>query len=50
MPRHLHLIETGRIDPTPLTTQQFKFADAEKALNLMKTKEDGVIKPLIIFE
>ena len=49
MKRLLRLLETGRVDPTPLTTHQFKFADLEKAFRLMETKEDGVIKPLILF-
>lgn len=47
--RLLRLIETGRIDPTPLTTHRFPFSELEKAFHLMKTKEDGVIKPLIIY-
>lgn len=49
MRRLLRLIETGKVDPTPLTTHRFKFEDSEKALKLMETKEDGVIKPLIYF-
>jgi threonine dehydrogenase-like Zn-dependent dehydrogenase len=49
MKRLLRLLETGRVDPTPLTTHQFKFADLEKAFRLMETKEDGVIKPLVLF-
>ncbi|MDN5364795.1 MAG: isopropanol dehydrogenase [Eubacteriales bacterium] len=47
--RLLRLIETGRIDPTPLTTHRLSFNELEKAFHLMKTKEDGVIKPLIIY-
>lgn len=50
MRRLLRLIETGKIDPTPLTTHRFKFEDAEKALALMTSKEDGIIKPIILFE
>lgn len=50
MQRLLRLIETGKIDPTPLTTHRFKFEEAEKALALMTSKEDGVIKPMLIFE
>ncbi|WP_456478375.1 NAD(P)-dependent alcohol dehydrogenase [Geoglobus ahangari] len=50
MKRLLRLIETGRVDPTPLTTHRFKFDELEKAFQLMKTKEDGVIKPLIIYD
>ncbi|MDQ0287290.1 threonine dehydrogenase-like Zn-dependent dehydrogenase [Desulfofundulus luciae] len=49
MKRLLRLIETGRIDPTPLTTHRFKFEEVEKAFHLMATKEDGIIKPLILF-
>lgn len=50
MQRLLRLIETGRIDPTPETTHTFKFDDADKAFHIMTSKEDGVIKPLILFE
>ncbi len=50
MKRLLRLIENGRVDPTPLTTHKFKFDEIEKAFHLMKTKEDGVIKPLIIYD
>ncbi len=49
MQRLLRLLETGRVDPTPLTTHQFKFADLPKAFHLMETKEDGILKPLILF-
>ncbi len=50
MVRLLRLIETGRVDPKPLTTHTFKFADIEKAFRLMESKEDGVIKPMILFD
>ena len=43
------LLKTGKVDPTPLTTHTFKFDDVDKAFELMKTKEDGIIKPLIVF-
>jgi isopropanol dehydrogenase (NADP+) len=49
MRRMLRLIETGRVDPSPLTTHQFRFDEADRALHLMETKEDGIIKPLITF-
>ena len=49
MQRLLRLLETGRVDPTPLTTHVFKFADLPKAYHLMETKEDGILKPLIEF-
>jgi threonine dehydrogenase-like Zn-dependent dehydrogenase len=49
MGRLLRLIENGRVDPTPLTTHRFPFSELEKAFRLMETKEDGIIKPLILF-
>jgi len=50
MKRLIRLIETGRVDPTPLTTHRFSFDEVEKAFHLMETKGDGIVKPLIIFE
>jgi threonine dehydrogenase-like Zn-dependent dehydrogenase len=50
MTRLLRLIETGRVDPSPLTTHTFRFDEVDKAFHLMETKEDGILKPLIIFE
>jgi len=50
MRRLLRLLETGRVDPSPLTTHRFRFDDVDKALRLMETKEDGVVKPMISFE
>ncbi|KJS16830.1 MAG: alcohol dehydrogenase [Peptococcaceae bacterium BRH_c4b] len=50
MVRLLRLIETGRVDPKPLTTHTFKFADVEKAFQLMESKEDGIIKPMVLFD
>jgi threonine dehydrogenase-like Zn-dependent dehydrogenase len=50
MTRLLRLIQTGRVDPTKLTTHHFDFADAEKALWMMANKEDNIIKPLIHFK
>ncbi|MBA3967151.1 MAG: NAD(P)-dependent alcohol dehydrogenase [Nitrospirales bacterium] len=49
MSRLLRLLETKRVDPTPLTTHRVHFDQIEKAFPMMETKEDGVIKPLIIF-
>jgi threonine dehydrogenase-like Zn-dependent dehydrogenase len=49
MKRLMRLIETGRVDPTPLTTHRFKFADIEKAFRMMQTKEDNILKPLLLF-
>ncbi len=50
MSRLIRLLEAGRVDPTPLTTHRFKFDQVDKALQLMASKEDGIIKPLILFE
>jgi threonine dehydrogenase-like Zn-dependent dehydrogenase len=49
MHRLLRLIETGRVDPIPMTTHTFKFDELERAFRMMETKEDGMIKPLIVF-
>ena len=49
MSRPLGLIETGRVDPLALTTRRLPFQDIKKAFQMMQTKEDGMIKPLITF-
>ncbi len=48
--RLLRLIDEGKVDPTAMTTHRFSFDEVEKGYEIMKTKEDGVIKPLIEFE
>ncbi|MFC3476594.1 NAD(P)-dependent alcohol dehydrogenase [Halobacterium litoreum] len=48
--RLLALIDSGRVDPTPMTTHEFAFENTDEAFELMESKEDGVIKPLITFE
>jgi threonine dehydrogenase-like Zn-dependent dehydrogenase len=50
MQRLLRLLETGRVDPVLLTTHTFAFDDLETAFHMMQTKEDGMIKPLIVFD
>ena len=50
MSRLLRLIQTKRVDPTKMTTHRFKFDDIEKAFRMMDTKEDNIIKPLILFD
>lgn len=50
MRRLLRLLETGRVDPTPMTTHTFAFDDLERAFRMMDTKENGIIKPLIEFQ
>lgn len=49
MKRMMRLIETGRIDPTKLTTHTFRFDQLEKAFGMMSKKADNIIKPLILF-
>jgi len=50
MERLLRLIQTGRVDPSLMTTHRFDFDEVDKALHLMETKEDGIIKPIIEFD
>jgi threonine dehydrogenase-like Zn-dependent dehydrogenase len=50
MKRLMRLIEVGRVDPTPLTSHRFLFREVEKAFRMMQTKEDSMLKPLILFE
>ncbi|MFB6344886.1 MAG: NAD(P)-dependent alcohol dehydrogenase, partial [bacterium] len=47
--RMLSMIETGRVDPTKMTTHRFSFDEVEQAFDLMASKEDDVIKPLVEF-
>lgn len=49
MKRLLRLLQNGRVDPTPMTTHRFPFDELDEAFRLMETKEDGIIKPLILF-
>ncbi len=47
--RLLRLMETGRVDPTPMTTHHFSFDEIDTAFAMMTDKRDGIIKPLIHF-
>jgi threonine dehydrogenase-like Zn-dependent dehydrogenase len=49
MERLLRLLQTGRVDPTRMTTHTFPFNQLDKAFDLMDKKLDGIIKPLIVF-
>ncbi len=49
MKRLMRLIQTGRVDPTPMTTHRFAFDQVDKAFYMMRDKADGIIKPLIRF-
>jgi threonine dehydrogenase-like Zn-dependent dehydrogenase len=48
--RLLRLLDADRVDPTKMTTHTFAFEDIDEAFELMETKEDNIIKPLIDFE
>jgi threonine dehydrogenase-like Zn-dependent dehydrogenase len=50
MKRLLRLLEMKRVDPTPMTTHRFPFARIDRAFEMMKTKADHIIKPLIAFD
>ena len=50
MKRLLRLLESGRIDPTPMTTHTFGFDRIGEAFSMMITKDDGIVKPLITFD
>jgi threonine dehydrogenase-like Zn-dependent dehydrogenase len=50
MGRLLRLLAAGRVDPTLLTTHTFSFSELPRAFELMRTKEEGMIKPLIVFD
>lgn len=49
MKRLLRLLQTGRVDPTPMTTHRFGFDEIDRAFEMMDKKEDHIIKPLISF-
>lgn len=43
-------MQTGKVDPTPMTTHEFGFEEIERAFAMMRDREDGIIKPLIHFD
>ena len=49
MERLLRLIKNNRIDPSALRSHTFPFGEMDTAFRMMETKEDGMIKPLILF-
>jgi threonine dehydrogenase-like Zn-dependent dehydrogenase len=49
MERMLLLLQTGRVNPTRLTTHTFPFRQMDKAFEMMDKKLDGIVKPLITF-
>ena len=50
MGRLMRLILSGRVDPTKLSSHHFGFADVGKALEMMTSKADGILKPVIHFD
>ena len=48
--RLLRIIQNARVDPTPLASHTFKFDELDRAFHLMETKEEDIIKPLIVFD
>ncbi|HVA78289.1 MAG TPA: NAD(P)-dependent alcohol dehydrogenase [Candidatus Binataceae bacterium] len=49
MERLLRILQTGRVDPTRMTTHTFHFDALGTAFEVMDRKRDGIIKPLIVF-
>jgi isopropanol dehydrogenase (NADP+) len=49
MLRLMKLIENQRVDPTRLTTHRFRFEQLDEAFELMRSKGENIIKPLILF-
>ena len=47
--RLLRLLDEGKVDPTKMTTHEFEFDEIQTAFEMMETKDDGMIKPLIHF-
>ena len=45
----LRLIETGKIDTTPLITHRFPLSEIEEAYRIFENKLDGVIKVAIVW-
>ncbi|MCP2279278.1 Threonine dehydrogenase [Nocardia amikacinitolerans] len=49
MERLLRILESGQVDPTPMTTHEFAFDDMEQAFEVSDKKLDDVVKVLIRF-
>ncbi|WP_407934073.1 NAD(P)-dependent alcohol dehydrogenase [Halocatena halophila] len=48
--RLLRLLDRDKVDPTRMTTHTFKFEDLEEGIQLMESRKEDMIKPLIDFE
>ncbi len=49
MERLLQILQTGRVDPTLMTTHRFRFDEMDRAFEVSDKKLDDVIKPLVSF-
>jgi threonine dehydrogenase-like Zn-dependent dehydrogenase len=49
MQRLLRVLETKRVDPTPMTTHTFRFDDMERAFEVSDKKLEDVVKVLVVF-
>lgn len=49
MVRLMRLLASGKVDPSPMTTHRYDISQAAAAFEVMRTKSDGVIKPLITY-
>jgi isopropanol dehydrogenase (NADP+) len=49
MERLLRVLETGRVDPTLMTTHTFSFDDMQQAFDVFGKRAANVVKPLITF-
>ena len=45
--RIFRLMQTSKVDPTPMTPHEFSFDEIERAFRMMESKVDGIIRPLI---
>lgn len=49
MERLLRILESGRVDPSHMTTHTFRFDEMERAFEVSDKKLEDVVKPLIVF-
>ena len=49
MERLLRILESGRVDPSHMTTHTFRFDEMERAFEVADKKLEDVVKPLIVF-
>lgn len=50
MQRIFALIATGRFDPTLMTSHRLPFDQVQRGFEMMRDKQDGIIKPFITFD